>query len=126
MCASCRKFGEQMETKSTPCPLAVQLVEVPVEALRLGEEIALREVRVHDADIVVRVQGDHQRVARLLDGLEVPGGDEAGCTDQGKGCACTQGKLHECNIKGVIGFIWRSAQFPETPVWDSRAQCTTP
>jgi hypothetical protein len=22
--------------------------------------------------------------------------------------------------------LWCAAQFPETPIWDSRAQCTTP
>jgi hypothetical protein len=26
----------------------------------------------------------------------------------------------------ALGCSWCAARFPETPVWDSRAQCTTP
>ena len=55
-----------------------------IEALDLGEEPALGKVAVEDADGVVCVDRRDEPVPGVVDGLEVPGDDEAGgpCTTQ--------------------------------------------
>ena len=88
--------GSHRQLKAT-CVMALMLIwyawipvvlqpELPSTAatLWLGEEVALREVGVHDADVVVGVEGGDERVARLLDRLEVARGDEAGGADEGE------------------------------------------
>jgi hypothetical protein len=82
--------GSHRQLKAT-CVMALMLIwyawipvvlqpELPSTAatLWLGEEVALREVGVHDAHVVVRVERGDERVARLLDCLEVARRDEAG------------------------------------------------
>jgi len=58
--------------------LAAELRDVAIESLDLGEEGGLGEVRVNDADRVVRVDRRHQLVARVLDGAQVARRDIAG------------------------------------------------
>ena len=61
---------------------AAQLVDMPVEALELGEEMRLREMAVDDPDGIVRVEGDLEIAAHGLDGLHMARRDIAGGTDQ--------------------------------------------
>ena len=60
------------------------LVEVAVEALRLGEESGIGKIAVHDAHTVERVEGSEEGVAGFFDGFEVAWGDVAGGADEGE------------------------------------------
>ena len=55
-----------------------------VEALEVGEEVAVGADAVDDAHAVVGVVGAHQCVARVLDGPHVARCDVARCTDDGE------------------------------------------
>ena len=64
-------------------PVAPEFVEVPVEALDLGEEGRVREVGIKDADGIVGVVRGDERPADVADGGEVSGGDVAGGAEEG-------------------------------------------
>ena len=64
--------------------VALELLGVFLEALKLGEEFALGRDAVDDADRVVDVIGHGEVVAQVLDGAHVAGGDVAGCADECK------------------------------------------
>ena len=57
---------------------APQLLEVPIEALDLGEEPDVERIAIEHADRIVRIGGGHEPVAGVLDRLQMPRRDEAG------------------------------------------------
>src|SRR5690606_19207392 len=57
---------------------AVQLREMADEALVLREEARLERVASEPTHRVVRIEGRHETVVRVVDGLEMPGRDEPG------------------------------------------------
>jgi hypothetical protein len=63
---------------------AAELIQVPVETLCFHEKIGIREKRVNDTDAVERVHCCYEVVPGIFDGLHVPWGDEACCTNQSK------------------------------------------
>lgn len=63
-------------------PAPAELLDVPVEALELGEEVGFREAAVEDSHGVRGIQGRDQAVPRILDSPHVPGGDIASGADQ--------------------------------------------
>jgi hypothetical protein len=64
--------------------LAALLLQEAVEALDLGEEARVAEVRVQDADRVVRITRGQQLTASVGNGLEMPGCDEPTDPDDGE------------------------------------------
>ena len=63
-------------------PFAPQLLQVPLEALGLGEELRLAVESIEHADRIVRVERGDQLPADVLDRLHVARGNEAGGTDE--------------------------------------------
>ena len=53
-----------------------QLFEMPIESLDLGEEPDIERALVQNTDGVVRIRRRHQAVPGVLDGFEMPRGDE--------------------------------------------------
>ncbi len=84
---------------------APQLVDVPVEALELREEVRVGEVAVEDADRVARVEGDDEAVAGVPDRLHVPRRDVTGSTDQREA-------LQAVNLRSGKGGIGLTAHAP--------------
>ena len=63
---------------------AAHLIQVAVEALWLGKEGSIREVAVHDAYAVERVECSEEGVTGFFDGFEVARGDVAGGAYEGE------------------------------------------
>ena len=61
---------------------AAQLLEMPIEALDLGEKPDVEGVGVENADGVVRIDRGHQAMTGVLDGLQVARRDVAGGAGQ--------------------------------------------
>ena len=87
----------------------LQLLEVPVEALELGEEADIERIAVEDADRIVRIDGGDQPVPGVVDRLEVARRDEPGDAGHCKVfCAHNLGWTAACSTAAICGAVTRS------------------
>jgi len=97
-----------------------QLLQLPVEPLDLREVLHVQRVLVEDADRIVRVRRRHQPAPHRADGLQVPGCDVAGHSDDGEVRGhegdCTWGLRPQRGVAGVRAqwLAWVSTH-PFTP-----------
>ena len=63
---------------------ALELLDVPVEALELREEADIEAIAIENADGIVRIHRGDEPVPRIVNGLQVPRGDEPGDAGHGE------------------------------------------
>ena len=84
--------------------LPAQQVQVPVEALELGEEGGVGKIGIDDPHRIAGVERGPQRSAGVADRLHVPPRDIAGRPDQAEVCTA--------HVLLVVIVWWRSGTLP--------------
>ena len=71
-----------VDTTSLSCP--AQLLDMPVEALELGEKIGFGEKAIEDPHRIGAVESGDQNIAGIVDRLQMAGRNVAGGAGEGK------------------------------------------